>query len=548
MPSAPSAFIQTLANHGVEVIFSLSGNQIMPLYDACIDADIRIIHTRHEASAVYMAEAYAQLSGKLGVALVTAGPGLLNAVSALYSAAKSETPVLLISGDAALGMDGRGGFQELDQIAVTAPISKFSARPKTPTAILDDLETAMQTAFGGCPGPVHLALPFDILSGNTDIAPRSPQPPSPASAAFTSQQLDTIITALGKAERPLIITGPQANRTRQPAATSALESALGMPVICLESARGLSDSFYGDLGALLLRTDLVIHLGKLADYSTGIHAAGRIAAGTPIISVLNDHQPAPNPAHDQNPLSMIRLNGLMRNIPACMIQLATAITQQHDEPSSARPSAEWAGEIKSAISRRLDWTARDDSRHPASLTASLQNAIAANDDAILVADGGEFCQWVQAGCVAPRRMINGPSGAIGGGIAYAIGASIACPDAPVFLVMGDGTTGFYLAEINTAVRAGCNNIVTIIGNDYRWNAEVQIQIDTYGADRVYGCDLDETANYADAAIGLGAHGQTIGPDDDIEQAITAACSHDGPAVLNVLIDGVAAPKFMPMKL
>ena len=115
MSSASSALIQTLANNGVEVIFSLSGNQIMPLYDACIDANIRIIHTRHEGAAVYMAEAYAQLSGKLGVALVTAGPGLLNAVSALYSAARSETPILLISGDAGLGMDGRGGFQELDQ-------------------------------------------------------------------------------------------------------------------------------------------------------------------------------------------------------------------------------------------------------------------------------------------------------------------------------------------------------------------------------------------------------------------------------------------------
>ena len=129
MSSASSALIQPLPNNGVYVIFILSGNQIMPLYDACIDANIRIIHTRHEGAAVYMAEAYAQLSGKLGVALVTAGPGLLNAVSALYSAARSETPILLISGDAGLGMDGRGGFQELDQCAVTAPITKHSARP-----------------------------------------------------------------------------------------------------------------------------------------------------------------------------------------------------------------------------------------------------------------------------------------------------------------------------------------------------------------------------------------------------------------------------------
>ena len=106
MTSPSTTVIQSLANQGVEVIFSLSGNQIMPLYDACIDANIRIIHTRHEGAAVYMAEAYAQISGKIGVALVTAGPGLLNAVSALYSAARSETPLLLISGDAASRLDG----------------------------------------------------------------------------------------------------------------------------------------------------------------------------------------------------------------------------------------------------------------------------------------------------------------------------------------------------------------------------------------------------------------------------------------------------------
>ena len=128
MTSPSTALIQSLANLGVEVIFSLSGNQIMPLYDACIDANVRIIHTRHEGAAVYMAEAYAQITGKMGVALVTAGPGLLNAVSALYSAAQSETPLLLISGDSASHLDGRGAFQELDQISITSPITKISVR------------------------------------------------------------------------------------------------------------------------------------------------------------------------------------------------------------------------------------------------------------------------------------------------------------------------------------------------------------------------------------------------------------------------------------
>lgn len=543
MSSASSALIQTLANNGVEVIFSLSGNQIMPLYDACIDANIRIIHTRHEGAAVYMAEAYAQLSGKLGVALVTAGPGLLNAVSALYSAARSETAILLISGDAGLGMDGRGGFQELDQCAITAPITKHSARPLNAAAILSDLDHCIATALGGTPGPTHLALAFDLLSQTTglDAAKQVSLPPA---SAMRQSDLETVIKAIDAAKHPLIMTGPQANSTRQPAANTALEAALGLPIICLESARGLSDSFYGDLTAALKSADLIIHLGKLADYSTGLHASGRITKGTPIISILTDDQTAPMPANDDHPITLIRTG----NIPTSMTQLAKAITDQQITVCDA----DWPAAVTASIIRRLAWQAGNQGHHPAALTTQLQSAInqaAINQAAspILIADGGEFCQWVQAGCIAPRRMINGPSGAIGGGIAYAIGASIACPDAEIFLVMGDGTAGFYLGEIHTAVRTNAN-ITAIIGNDYRWNAEVQIQIDTYGPDRVYGCDLDEKADYAAAAIGLGAQGQNVGPDDDLDAALRTASATQGTTVLNVLIDGQAAPKFIPMKL
>ena len=227
MTSPSTAVIQSLANQGVEVIFSLSGNQIMPLYDACIDANIRIIHTRHEGAAVYMAEAYAQFSGKIGVALVTAGPGLLNAVSALYSAARSETPLLLISGDAASRLDGQGAFQELDQISVTRPITKFSVRPTQPEEMLPALEKTIITALAGTPGPVHLALPFDLLSASNGLsasigmAPLPPIAPTVASGLSTTQTAE-LTAALQRAERPIVITGPQCNQSRQPAANAAL--------------------------------------------------------------------------------------------------------------------------------------------------------------------------------------------------------------------------------------------------------------------------------------------------------------------------------------
>ena len=262
--STPSqAIVETLSNHGVGVIFSLSGNQIMPIYDACIDVDIRIIHTRNEASAVYMAEAYAQMSGHIGVALVTAGPGLLNAVSALYSAARSETPVLLLSGDAALAMDGRGGFQELDQMSVTSPITKKSVRPSDPNLILSSLTDCIHTALNGTPGPVHLALAFDVLDSKETLDPTLSPILTNDTNPMSEDDLTKVLDALRAAKRPLIITGPQSNSTRQPIAFKALTDALATPLICLESARGLSDSFYGDLGSILETADLMIHLSLI---------------------------------------------------------------------------------------------------------------------------------------------------------------------------------------------------------------------------------------------------------------------------------------------
>ena len=145
--------VQTLAAAGVTRIFSLSGNQIMPVYDACLDAGIKITHVRHEAAAVFMADAWAQLTGKLGVALVTAAPGFANAVGALYTAMGSESPVLLLSGDSPVAQDGMGAFQELDQLAVSRALTKRGFRPISADVIGEEAALAIKVATSGRPGP-----------------------------------------------------------------------------------------------------------------------------------------------------------------------------------------------------------------------------------------------------------------------------------------------------------------------------------------------------------------------------------------------------------
>lgn len=145
--------VEALKAAGVTRIYSLSGNQIMPVYDACFEAGVEIVHTRHEAAAVYMAEAHAQLSGTVGVAMVTAGAGAANALGPLFTASESETPVLLLTGDSPVSQDGRGAFQEMDQVPMTAPLTKLSMRPRSAGELGTAVAKAVRTASSGRPGP-----------------------------------------------------------------------------------------------------------------------------------------------------------------------------------------------------------------------------------------------------------------------------------------------------------------------------------------------------------------------------------------------------------
>ena len=172
----------------------------------------------------------------------------------------------------------------------------------------------------------------------------------------------------------------------------------------------------------------------------------------------------------------------------------------------------------------------------------MQRVLDAADEAILICDGGEFGQWAQASCTAPVRIVNGLSGAIGGGLCHALAAKLARPRATVIAMMGDGTAGFHLAELDTAVREGAA-FVTVVGNDFRWNAEHQIQLRDYGPNRLIGCDLAPTARYDLAAAGLGCHGEHVTDPSGLDAALARALASGRPACLNVEIDGMAAPVF-----
>ncbi|MEJ7929502.1 thiamine pyrophosphate-binding protein [Ramlibacter sp. AN1015] len=527
--------VRALARRGVRTIFSLSGNQIMPLYDACIDARIRIVHVRHEAAAVFMADAWSQVTGEVGVAMLTAGPGLSNGVAPLFSALQSESPVLLLSGDSPLSEDGMGSFQEMDQAAITRPLTKLSRRVGSAAELAPSIDEAVTLALAGRPGPVHLALPFDLLNDESGFDALPPAAEKAAAAQPPSEVVQQIASLLAAAQRPVLLLGPSQARQRHRARWEALASALQVPVVPMESPRGLRDPSLGCVSDRIAEADLIVLAGKRLDFTVGF---GRKAAFGETARVV-----AIDPQADM----LERAGRLLgeRLVARCQgdVQPTVDAIARSAKPGGDRTA--WMNAVARAIAVR---SLKDAPAAPQgaigsqALCEAVQRVLDTAPNPILVCDGGEFGQWAQAFCKAPVRIVNGMSGAIGGGICYALAAKIAQPDATVVLLMGDGTAGFHFTEYDTAVRENAA-FLGVIGNDLRWNAEHVIQMRSYGPDRLIGCSLSPTARYDEAAQALGGFGAAVQEPQALDGALRAALESGKPACLNVAIDGRPAPAF-----
>ena len=480
------ALVRCLAAAGVRRIFALSGNHVMPVFDAALDAGVEILHVRHEAAAVHMADAWARLTGEVGVALVTGGPGHANAVSALYTALEAESPVLLISGHAPLGELGKGAFQEMRQADLAAPVTKGSWTAQSAERLPHDVLHAMREARSGRPGPVHLSVPQDVLEAQVD----SEAHPEPRLVDATPTPLPD---ELLRAERALIIAGPAMMRNP---ALRGLEEASGVPVIGMESPRGVNDPSLGKLAEVLGRADAVLLLGKRLDFTLRFGRA--FSDGCRVM-----HAEAP---------------------PAL---------------PGRRKGGSWLEEVRAALAYRpAQWNSIERSLHPVVVCRFLQKAL---EKGVLVCDGGEFGQWAQACLRAPHRVINGPAGSIGSALPFAAAAKLAFPDSPVVAMLGDGTFGFHLSEIDTAVRYGLNYLA-MIGNDACWNAEYQIALKSYGKERARGLDLLPT-RYGATAAALGAHGEDVLHFDELHAALERARAAKRVACVNVMIERQPAPRY-----
>ena len=521
-----------LTRAGVKRVFTLSGNHIMPFFDAALDAGIELIHTRHEAAAVHMADAWARLTGEAGIAMVTGGPGHTNAVSALYTAAMAESPVILLSGHAPTNQLGMGAFQEMEQAAIAAPLAKASWMSAAPDAIAPDFAKAIRIARSGRPGPVHVSLPGDCLERE---AQESALDFAPETLALGEAAADAVVDRLARARQPLIVAGPIMLTRAGREHAARLEEASGVPVVATESPRGTNDPALGAFAEILAQADCVVLLGKRLDFTLKFGKPPAFRADCEFMQVDAD------PAEMQRTRRAVG-DRLRHHAMADAFCAATMLTRRAAARKLARAS--WADEVRAAIAYRpAAWNEaraqQADRLHPVQALRPLQALLDSHPESVLVVDGGEIGQWAQACLTAPNRVINGAAGSIGAGLPFALAARCAKPDAPVVAVMGDGTFGFHSAEIDTAVRHGLP-FVLVVGNDARWNAEYQIQVRDYGRERAHGCEL-LPARYDLVCAAFGGFGELVTRAEDLLPAARRAAASGRPACLNVMIEGLPAP-------
>lgn len=512
------AIAETLAGLGVQRMYGVSGNQVLALIDAADRVGIELVHMRHETAALYAAGSAAVTTGQLAVALTSAGPGFLAAMQGAAGAAAMEAPVLYLAGASPLSQRGQGAFQEVDQARIAGAVCKGSleiGRPEEARAVTTQ---AIRLALAGVPGPVHVALPNDVL-GEPIVGEEAVAPPEerPELRPEDRDGLMAIAERLSTARRPAIVVRPAATRGETGALLSEIAQRLGIAPIVADAPRGLGDPRYADLAANLPEADATLLIGTY-DYLV------RGALGTGGEFCVIDAPGEPEAA------------GAVRQIRVAPAQ-ALAFLAEHIADTPAREPG-WAERWTTAPPPAAP-EEDDDLLHPLTVGWAIREAIGPDD--IVVFDGGEYGQWVREALrdLPNPMMTTTKIGGIGSGIPMALGAQRERPEARVIAIVGDGSAGYHLSEMETATRLGLP-IVVVVGNDARWGAEWHLQRDRYGAGREVATELAE-ARYDIAAAGFGAAGYDIHYLGDLEAALGRALRTELPVLINVHIRPERSP-------
>ena len=515
--------LAALTRFGIEEMFTLSGGHVFPLYDAAVNQDVRIVDVRHEQTATFAAEGMAKLTRRPGLAVLTAGPGVTNGVSAVTTASFNGSPLVVLGGRAPQGRWGAGSLQEFDHVPVMAPITKRSA---TVTAV-GDAGTAGHdaAALAAAPhrGPVFLDFPLDVIfsEGTGDIPEVGPR----AGLEPDADQVARAVALLAGAERPAIIAGSDVYWDGAWDELRAAVDALRVPTFVNGLGRGCLPAdhelaFSRTRGLVKEKADVVCVIGTPLDFRISFGSFG----DAEVIHVVDS--PDQRASHVTAAASPA---GDLRRILAAFADFGG--TRADHEPWIAElVDAESAAAASDATLLAAD----ADPIVPTRIYGELQQRL--DRDAVVVNDGGDFVSYsgkyidsYEPGC----WLDPGPYGCLGTGLGYATAARIAHPDRQVVVMLGDGAAGFSLMDVDTLVRHDLP-VVMVMGNNGIWGLEKHPMQALYGYD--VAADLQPGLRYDDVVTALGGAGEVVERPDDIGPALDRAFASGVPYLVNVLTD------------
>ncbi len=527
-------FAKALKQEGVEYVFTLNGGHIYNLYEGCADEGIKLIDFRHEQVAAHAAEGWAKVTGKPGVAIVTAGPGVTDAVTGIANAFQAPSPMILVGGNAGIFDHLRGGLQDFDSATFLKPVTKFSEQVKKVERIPEYVANAFRAATGGVPGPAYLEIPIDIVNGVADEASvRYPKRYRTEARAYGDPEyIQKAVDILKTAERPMVLAGSDVWWCDAAEELREFVERINAPVFLNAMGRGSVHSSHPNLGSLgrrygLVKSDAVILIGTPIDFRLSYGEARLFPQDPKLIEIMMD------------PTKI----GLNRDVDAGIVGDTKAVLSQIMEALSGSnyqsKGKSWVEEViaedhnlKSADEELLNSNANP--IHPMRLCKELRDVL--DEDATVIGDGGDIVTFA-----ARVLKINEPGhwldpgqfGCLGAGSGFAAAAQLARPGKQVCIVYGDGGFGLTGFDVESYVRFDLP-IVSVVGNNGAWNQTTQ-GVKRRGG-RALATYLSQDTNYAKIMEGMGGHSERVTEPNEIRPALERAFASGKPALLDVVID------------
>jgi acetolactate synthase-1/2/3 large subunit len=528
---------KALKNEGIDAIFTLCGGHIIDIYDGCIDEGIKIIDVRHEQVAAHAADGYARMTGKMGCAVVTAGPGTTNAVTGVANAFRAESPMLLIGGQSALSQHMMGGLQNLDHVSMMRPITKFATSVPSTERVADFVAMAAREAFNGAFGPSYLEIPRDVLDLKIDPA-KAVVPKAGAYRASTKSTgdpaaIEQLADILVHAKKPCVLLGQQVWTCRGVDAARELVETLNIPAYMNGAGRGTLDPDH-PLNFQLTRrdafgeADVIVIVGTPFDFRLGY---GKSVKAKTVVQIDMSY----TTVGKNRDITL----GLVGDVGAIMAAVTQAASGRLDNGAAAR--TEWVASLrakeKAAVEARLPKLRSDANPiHPYRLAYEIDQFL--TDNSIFIGDGGDVVTFA-GNVVRPKGpglwMDPGPLGTLGVGTGFAMAAKLTNPNREVVTLFGDGSFAMTGFDMQTAMRFNLPYIA-IVGNNTYMNQIRFGQIQKYGPERGnVGNSLGEV-HFEKFADMLGIHGEAVREPGQIRPALERARASGTCAIVNVWLD------------